>query len=284
MKTLRDVASWVAALLVFGAVACGKPEHSGTGTAQGACARYSAHTGALAACNALGGSCPSDVEALLAAIADAYAFDDYEVFESDGLREVKSLDSYAGSSSFVFDDEGALVGFRLSRGESTFGPCSRYSYEFGLLPSADDRDPTTVHHCDLDVNALHTGELCDCPCPDPAPENGVYACPEACTSVGASPRCEPSFQEQLHAIGTRTARMRSGCGFRTLTLQRLGCSYDIDGGLVGSERARGDDARDECPGVDVHRAGDVPSTCDDDTVCYFGSEAPEGSAPCPPEG
>ena len=82
----------------------------GAGTPE-ACAEYSAKSDAFAACDVLSDSCPRDVDALLMAIADADAFDAYEVFESEGLREVKSLDSYAGSSSFVLHCAGLSLLF-----------------------------------------------------------------------------------------------------------------------------------------------------------------------------
>jgi len=87
----------------------------------------------------------------------------------------------------------------------------------------------------------------------------------------------------LASSGFAPVRMRTGCGVRTITYDELDCAYDDAGMLLGGERHRGDNLRDECSGVDAFRSGAPPVDCADETICYFGSEPPAGSTPCPLE-
>ena len=260
------------------------------GTETQECRDFQAAPTLQAACLFVVPDCPATLDEFLTYVTEFGVFSLYSVVEADGLREVRNVSSYSGRA-FSFDEGGMLAGWE-TWGDTLWGPCNMGGYQQGRILGDYHETPANVHRCELARDALETGILCDCPCPEPPPENAIYEAPEACLSVGAgtpggaSPDCASSFADQRNHALSRGATMRTGCGVRTITLDDpfpslpLDCAYDDAGMLLGGERHRGDDPRDECPGVDVFRTGAPPVDCADEIICYFGPMPPAGSTPC----
>jgi hypothetical protein len=241
----------------------------------------------LAACEVVRQTgCPGTLDEFLVDWNDLGAAA-YVVVEVDGLREIRTARQYDGHA-FSFDEDGMLAGWE-SWNHSPHGPCLEFGYKQGRILGGGRETPPGVHRCSLATDALETGILCDCPCPEPPPENAIHDGPEACLSVpdsmlmGSWPRCAATIVEHqsLLAAMRTVAPMRAGCGVRTVTLDELDCAYDDGGMLLGGERRRGDEPRNECPGVDAYRSGAPPTDCADETICYLGATPPAGFTPCP---
>ena len=257
---------------------------SGSGTQ--ACEDFHAAPTTLAACSLVTTICPATLEEFLIDVTETGIFSGYSVVEADGLREIRAA-LYESAHAYSFDEDGMLVGWEMVL-HSSFGPCGEFTYRHGRLLGAYHETGVGLHRCGLAPDALETGVLCDCPCPEPPPENAIYDAPVACLAFGDWPTrqsCPPTFPSTGGLASNRFAPvpMRTGCGVRTITLDELDCAYDDAGMLLGGERHRGDDLRDECPGVDAYRTGAPPVVCADETTCYFGSMPPAGSTPCPLE-
>lgn len=262
---------------------CSGPDNEGRGpgadgtdgTATLECLAFDAAIDLVASCEAVLENCPRTLEDFFPMYVDS-GWGPFTVLEGDGVRQVSNGPNLAGAA-FTFDAEGKLVGW-LAWNDIAWGPCKstyRASYQRGRVLEPGPG----VHLCDLADDASETGVLCDCPCPDPTPENGIVDDAGACLSIGRWPRCEETFVRQRENAMSVGGTMRSGCGLRTITIDSLDCSYDESDNLVGVERRRSDDPSIECPGVDLYRTGDLVE-CDEETTCHFG-EPPAGSSGCP---
>lgn len=287
------IASISLVVLAFG---CGNSDSEDTGAGSGGtagtsatggtgggadsqeCKDFEAAASLEAACEFVVYDCPATLDQFLTHATELGSFG-YSVVEADGLREVRAVSTFGGHA-FSFDEAGMLAGWE-AWSDTTYGPCWQVSYEQGRILGDYISTPPGVHRCDLAHDALETGELCDCPCPQPPPEDGIHDGSDECLVVGTWPKCLPTFAQQRDAASNVGATMRSGCGVRTITLWNLDCAYDDAGTLLGGERHRGEDERDECPGVDAYRSGAPPVECEAETTCYFGPAPPAGSEPCP---
>jgi hypothetical protein len=243
-----------------------------------ACEEYERSHDLLASCELVIPDCPETLDEFLASVGAAASM---MVLEGDGLREVRDWPNFDGKA-FSFAEDGALAGYQAWN-DVAWGPCEpskQAVYERGQLLGDVGTSPPSIHRCGLAEDALTTGVLCDCTCPEPPPPEGVYAGAAACLTTTPWPACKPSFAEQRDMAANVGAPMRSGCGVRTITLEALDCSYDDGGTFVGGQRHRSEDPRDECAGVVAYVSGMVPPACAEDTICYFGSSVPSGEMPC----
>jgi hypothetical protein len=258
---------------------------SGTGGTAGSdsqeCVAFHKASSLFAACEFVIPDCPMTLDEFLTRVTADGRFS-YSFVEADGLRELRNVYQFGGHA-LSFDEDGMLAGWEAWI-DSSFGPCGLPGYRQGRLLGETYATPADVHRCALARDALETGELCDCPCPDPPPENGIYES-DACLWIPNWSHCAATFDEQRYTASTTTngGSVRAGCGVRTITLSLspIDCAYDETGALLGAERHRGEDLRNECPGVEAYRSGAAPMDCDDETVCWLGNSPPPGSDPCP---
>jgi hypothetical protein len=118
------------------------------------CPFYASAPDAASACVALSEMCQTTLKGLLADIEQNNFVASYSARVGCGVTEIV-FDSGMAGRTFVFDQNGALVGF-LEFNDIGFGPCSAPQYARGLHLG----DCADVHECPLAADAAETGKLC----------------------------------------------------------------------------------------------------------------------------
>jgi len=222
------------------------------------CERYQAAQTLKDACDALlVGGCPQTLLGYLATRPQSYAR------VGCGITEIRDESSDGSqNNTYAFDETGALVGFdRVYRDDSAF--CATGEYTFGTLIGACD----SVRECNIPMDAAKTGKVCGCDCPDPPPDDGVFATtPDCVLPVHAGPGagCDSGVLGELSAGDV----LRYGCGFYvTGDASTLTCTYDANGAFLGASRE--DSASAFCAGVTTLQTGQRYVPCDAEKTCVW---------------
>lgn len=235
--------------------------------------------GVLEACRALyPSSCPSTLTALLESNdvpEDPFASPNLKYARTGcGLTEVSFVHRVVGGPRYVFGSEGELVGF-LFNSDSAWGPCHTASYEAG----ASMRECSPERTCWLASDALETGELCACACPDVSATE-VSAPPECVFAPPDGRACLETMDEMYESLSEGV--VRAGCGVTVFSFESgpdtTECWYDF-GRVIGGARHL---AVPECGGIETWTTGGPYVSCAEEQSCYFGAgEAPAGVPRCP---
>jgi hypothetical protein len=168
-----------------------------------------------------------------------------------------------------------------------YGPCDVYGYRRGVVPP--DGCESGYHTCPLAADAIQTGEVCACPCPDPVPEGGVVTTkPECVTPANQSP-CGATQNDEVVLLYQTGGWVSTGCDYVTTTrlvterahdaTGELQCMYDPNGVLVHATRI--DPPNSGCPGVTAWTTGTPPLVECPPTRCWRGAgPAPDDSPRC----
>lgn len=232
------------------------------------CRDYKAQPSVTEACTALFADCPTDLQAMLDPIEGQSPAEGDFVRIGCGLTEIGN-DGGLGGSTFVFDANGTLVGYRIFS-DISWGPCPSAQYQRGEHLG----DCPDLRECTLSLEATATGELCRCPCPDPPPEDGIATVEAACVKRSGIGCAETLDRWGNFAELTIDGTLRTGCATTAVTIRddrdELECLYDVTGHLVGETRRS--KISTGCYGVTGWHDGVTYESCPEETYCWFGPD------------